>query len=71
MKIRYVHAREPGRVKVYDTERSLMGCSGFIHAMSGNLSLQEEYDKRELEKFEEDLKKGIILSYEIMEENAK
>lgn len=70
MKIRYVHIADPGVEKIHDTEKSLKGCIGLIHAL-GSDRTQEEWDRHELKCFERDLQKGIVLSYSVIEEGAE
>ena len=70
MKIRYVHTSEPEVEKIHDTEKSLKGCIGLIHSL-GSDRTQEEWDQHELKCFERDLKKGLVLSYSVIEEGAK
>lgn len=65
MKVKYVHSSAPGEEKILDTEKSLKGCSGLLHAM-GCRPTQKEWDKQELKRFERDKKKGLILSYGIV-----
>jgi hypothetical protein len=67
MKIRYIHSADPGVEKTYDTVLSLEGCKGFIRAMGSNQS-KKEWDRQEVERFERDRRKGIILSYRVVEE---
>ena len=69
MKIRYVHSADPGVEKIHDTEKSLEGCIGLIHAM-GSERTQEEWDKHELSCFERDKAKGLVLSYSVIEEGG-
>lgn len=75
MKIRYRHIaneNEMGEVeeKVHDTEKSFRNCVSSHRVRSGEMD-QEKWDKFTLEKFEEDLQKGIVLSYSVIEEGAE
>ena len=64
MKIKYVHASAPREERVYDTEKSLRNCIGFIHGLGGNMT-QEMWDQNELLWFESDRMQGTILSYRV------
>ena len=66
MKIEYRHCSNPDVTKVHDTRMSLIGCRGFLNFM-GAEHTQESWDKFTLEKFERDLKRGVVLSYSIIE----
>jgi hypothetical protein len=66
MKIKYVYSSDPGVEKSYDTEKSLQGCIGLIHALGGEKT-QGEWDKEELARFERDRQKGYVLSYSVCE----
>lgn len=66
MKIKYLHISDPKTEKVHDTVVSL-SIAPFIIS---NPPSQEEYDKQILANFERDLKKGTILSYEVLEEGS-
>ena len=61
MKIKYTHIAEPNKVKTLDTVLTLKN-NPFITAT------QAEHDKFELRKFKEDKEKGLIMSYEVIEE---
>lgn len=61
MLIKYVHASEPEREKVFDTKRALKN-NPFIE------KTQEEFDAFEREHFAKDKERGIIISYEIINE---
>lgn len=72
MKIKYRHianTNEQGEVveKVHDTEKSFRNCVSVHRVRSGEMD-QEQWDKFTLEKFEHDLKRGIVLSYEVIKE---
>ncbi len=60
MKIKYIHSSEPSEVKIYDTEKALKN-NPFIERT------QSDFDKMELANMERDKRKGLILSYEIMQ----
>ena len=60
MKIKYIHSSEPIEVKIYDTEKALKN-NPFIE------QTQSDFDKMELANMERDKRKGLILSYEIMQ----
>lgn len=60
MKIKYIHNSEPSKIKVYDTERSLKN-NPFIK------QTQSDFDKMELANMERDKRKGLILSYKIIQ----
>lgn len=75
MKIRYKHianANELGDVeeKIHDTEKSFRNCVSSHRVRSGEMD-QQKWDEFTLKKFEEDFKKGIVLSYSVIEEGAK
>lgn len=65
MKIKYVHSTAPMVEKVYETEKSLKGCAGILHAL-GNWPTQKEWDEDELRRFERAKTEGTIRSYSIM-----
>ncbi len=67
MKIKYIHISDPEAERVHDTERAMRNNMGMIRAFGGNPS-QEVWDRFELEKFEQDKEKGLILRYEVLEE---
>lgn len=64
MKIRYTHIANPFTEKVYDTEKAY---SNNPHVFD----TQEEFDQHELQLFNVDKQKGIILDYEIIKEESK
>ncbi len=64
MKIKYVLAGRPDLEKVYDTEIALKRNS-FI-AMS-----QERFDKLELARMKYDKERGLLLSYEVIEDGQE
>lgn len=75
MKIRYLHTantNEIGEVeeKIHDTEKAFRNCVSPLDIRSGERT-QAEWDEFTLKKFEEDLKKGIVLSYSVIEEGAE
>lgn len=75
MKIKYRHIAnvdEEGAIeeKIHDTEKSFHNCVSSHRVRSGEMD-QEKWDKFTLAKFEEDLRKGIVLSYSVIEEEAK
>lgn len=65
MKIKYVHSMEPDREKIFDTEETLKGSIGLLHALGTEIS-QKDWDQAELQRLANDLKTGCILSYEII-----
>lgn len=67
MKIKYVHIADPSVEKIHDTVKSLRGSIGLIHALGSEMT-QEKWDQDELARFERDLKKGLVLSYSVIEE---
>lgn len=72
MKIKYRHIAntdENGYVeeKIHDTEKSFRNCVSSHRVRSGEMD-QEKWDKFTLEKFEYDRKRGIVLSYKVIEE---
>lgn len=69
MKVKYFHVEDPEVEKIHDTVRSLKGGLGIIKLVFGDKKTQEEWDKEELQRFERDLKKGLILSYEVIKED--
>jgi hypothetical protein len=60
MKIKYIHSSEPSKVKIYDTGKALKN-NPFIERT------QSDFDEMELANMERDKRKGLILSYEIMQ----
>lgn len=64
MKIRYSHIDDADLIKIHDTVKT------FNNPKNGPrvFNTQEEFDAFELRNFERDLKRGIILSYEIIED---
>ena len=70
MKVKYMHIADPGVEKIHDTVKSLKGCIGLIHAC-GSDRTQEEWDKEELQRFERDFKKGLILYCEVVKEEER
>lgn len=63
MLIKYTHISEPEREKIHDTTRVLQN-NPFIE------STQEEFDAFTLQKLASDKEKGIIISYEIIQETS-
>lgn len=75
MKIKYRHianTNEMGDVeeKIHDTEKSFRNCVSSHRVRSGEMD-QKKWDEFTLKKFEEDLQKGIILAYSVIEEGAE
>lgn len=64
MKIKYVLADRPDLEKVYDTELALKR-NRFI-VMS-----QERFDKLELARMKADKERGLILNYEVIEDEQE
>lgn len=73
MKIKYVHASAPNTVKVHDTVVSLSKDNYYLMVVPTYMGKpsQEEYDKQILANFERDRKKGVVLSYEVLEEGSE
>ena len=69
MKIKYIHASAPKAEKIHDTVRAYRNCLGVLHAL-GSTQTQDEYDQGELSRFERDKRKGLILSYQIVDMDA-
>lgn len=67
MKIKYVHISDPEAERVHDTEKAMRNNMGMIRAFGGNPS-QEVWDRFELDKFEQDKEKGLVLWYEVLKE---
>lgn len=67
MKIKYVWHDNPKKTRVYDTVRGLKGCEGLNHTMH-YYPTQEEWDKQELDNFARKKAEGLVLSYEVVEE---
>lgn len=61
MLIKYIHASEPTKEKVFDTVKALKN-NPFIQ------QTQKEFDEFELKHFEEDKQRGIIIDYQIIED---
>ena len=70
MKIKYVHFSEPDREKIIDSENAYSASIGLIHALGGNPT-QKEYDEQLLEHFADDQRKGVILSYEVLDYHSE
>jgi|GEM_PF-5333669 len=64
MRVKYVHASDPNKVKVYDIEEAYKKCP-FLDPL--NRPTLDDWTRRELDYFASDKKKGIILTYEICE----
>lgn len=64
MKIKYTHISDPSEIRVYDTERALKN-NPFIHMD------QETFDKHELKNMDDNLMAGMVLSYEVIEEDIE
>lgn len=62
MKIKYIHASDPEKIKIHDTE--MVRKNTFF-----NRKPQKEVDKMTLEFMERDKARGIILYYEIIKED--
>lgn len=71
MKIKYIHSSEPEREKICDSvalnKRDTYFRRSFFTNTDDPLKPQDEYDKYLLEKMERDKKKGVLLSYEVIE----
>lgn len=70
MKIQYRHIMEPEKEKICDSEIQRFFRDDFsrmFHFETGG-ETQEEYDTWLLDKFQKDKEKGLILSYEVIEE---
>lgn len=68
MKIKYVHIANPSVEKVYDTAsgyREHKHMSDFLHMPP---MTEEEWDEAEKKRFAEKHARGLVLSYEIIEE---
>ena len=68
MKIKYVHFSEPEKEKVFDTQNSYRDHLNFVRLFfpGENPKTPKEWDAFELSKLERDLKRGHILSYQIV-----
>lgn len=64
MKIKYTHTANPGVEKTLDTEQSLKGSLGLLHAM-GKEPTQEGWDKEELARLKQAKRDGSILFYRV------
>ena len=72
MKIRYRHianTNADGEVeeKIHDTEKSFRNCVSSHRVRSGEMD-QEKWDQFTLEKFKTEFERGIVLSYEVLNE---
>lgn len=65
MLIRYIHAADPKKEKVHNTQKAYRNSSWIFTATNSQIS-QEEYDQTELSNFKRDKKKGLILSYTVL-----
>lgn len=69
MKIKYIHWSDPDTEKIIDTVESLKNCASLIRTLGPHhITTQEEWDKKTIALMERDMKKGFVLSYEILEE---
>lgn len=69
MKIKYKHIKDPEIEKICDSEQHLLFCENFRRSFGFDCGeTHEHHDKWLLEKFKKDKEKGIILSYEVIEE---
>ena len=62
MKIKYRHASEPDRLKVYDSDLSYE--RNFIQSKRGISA--EEWAAEDLARFERDKRKGLVLEFEVI-----
>lgn len=63
MIVRYIHHEAPEESRYYNVENAWRNTPAALGG-AGNLTLGQ-FGTRELAKFEDDLKKGIVLSYEV------
>lgn len=64
MKIEYVWYTDPKRKRVYDTETSFNRCP---ISLKKSGQTQEEWDKQEIESFEKNKKRGLVLEYKVID----
>ena len=64
MKIKYVWHEQPKIEKVFDTKVAFRKLPSIFTVGQ----TQESFDRRELENFEDKKAKGLVLSYEVIEE---
>lgn len=65
MKIKYIHQSDPDKAKIFDT---VVAYNKTPHNFKHKT--QEEYDILTLCRMKEDKELGIILSYEVIEDNV-
>lgn len=70
MKIKYIHFSEPKKEKIFDTQQAYKNMQFAINDANTKLykKSQKEFDEMYQEIFAEDKKKGVVLSYEIIED---
>ena len=70
MKIKYIHFSEPQKEKIFNTQQAYKNMQFAINDTNTKLykKSQKEFDKMYQEIFAEDKEKGVVLSYEIIEE---
>lgn len=70
MKVRYRHASDPKKEKIFDTEQAYKNMMWAV--MDPNTKLygktQEQFNELYKETFERDKQKGVVLEYEIIED---
>lgn len=72
MKIKYVYFENPEKEKEVDFDLLYRQYEKFHNAFfDGEKKTKEEWEKEELERLKKKVKKGIILSYRIVEEGEK
>lgn len=65
MKIKYVWHDEPQREKIYDTIKAFEKTP---YMFDGSGQTQEKFDQYELQLMEKKKKEGLVLSYEVIED---
>ena len=66
MKIKYTHISDPETEKIHDTAVALAKLPSMLKSRNPT---QSEFDAFELDLLKRDKERGIVLSYEIINEN--
>lgn len=69
MKIRYTHASNPGKERIYNTDDAYKNLLGFWEN-TGVKKTREQFANEELVRFQENHFKGFVLSFEVIEESG-
>lgn len=69
MKIRYIHASNPGKERIYNTDDAYKNLLEFWKS-TGVEKTREQFANEELVRFQENHFKGFIISFEVIEESG-